>query len=256
MPGSLRLRSNQNVIREAPFSRGNRSDFSGISTEDESEGTHTPWFVTLTLPSVLGLSSAWVATIFVGFLLGISLGRHQGVQSALEDYGQEAVRIPLPSTLKKEVPHPVAEAEKEKNPLAVTESLFTPSASVPMSQAPVVTQEAHPEAELLVESLPVKPNKPEKLDKPEKPVVEAPAARWIVQAATFRNRSLASVAEKKIRSLKIPVLVDEGQREGTKYYRIVLGPFASSEKATVAKKQVVRAKIVKGELYTKQLAPH
>ena len=241
------------------------------SPEREQPESHAPWFVHLGMPALIAVSVAWCATILLGFLLGMSFGRHQGIESALEDYGQEAVRIPLPSPAKKEIinlpaeqsgsgqaPNEASAAMPEKS---FSEGILSRAPNQSMSELP--RSLAHPEAELLVGNLPAPaPATPPKSEKPaERPTIERnlpepPTSKWIVQAATFRNKALANTALKKIQGMKIPVLLDEGQRDGVKYFRVILGPFSSSEKATTAKKQVIRSKVVRGELYVKQLGSH
>lgn len=89
--------------------------------------------------------------------------------------------------------------------------------------------------------------------KPSMVTEPAPSSNWIVVAATFKNRAQGEAAEKKIKKLKLPRSVEATQRDGKTYYRLILGPFTSREGALAARNQVVQAKIVKGELYIKQL---
>ncbi len=248
MPGSLRLRDN-NTLRADTDPRVDLRGRDGERASIDRNGRPASGapMVVLGLKGLVLLWSAWGATLLVAFLLGSSLGRHQGVETALEEYSREAVPQPVPGYARKapEIPSPNAASEKsteaQQSPL-LTESLVA-------SRAPAITMTQSPESML-----------PEKVSGSGATVQGAgepaaePVSSWTVQAATFRSRTEAEKISKKFQRLKIPVSISQTPKGGATYFRVVLGPYPTLERANQAKTQAVRTKIVRGELYVKQAA--
>ena len=270
MPGSLRLRDSQGSPREIFPERSRREDL-GI---DSVAGDLRPgrWSIGIGARDVAILWVVWAGTMLIAFLLGNSLGRHQGVRSALEDHGQEAVRVPLPLAAAERADRAKAlQLGSEPRYLETQRAIAKPE-EVPMSAAvraqsnPVLAAAQQVAAEqaaaksapaaVAPASIPSKDAAPALLQAAKGATPQTalqPGTRWIVQAASFRNREQAQSAVKRFRALGLPVLLDSKNREGSKYFRIILGPYASAEKAAQAKDQAARSKIVKGDLYVKQL---
>jgi cell division septation protein DedD len=256
----------------------------------DEEKTKRPWSLELTLSQMIIGWSAIGAMMILVFLFGLYAGRNHGMELALEEQATPRLRLPVTDTKVKEVAPEVAVKEDRfdfgsASPIVAgetrasftanttetlaaaenraTETLSERVASIELS--PELTGSLKPEAVKLpekpVENVappPVGEKKVEPVEKKleKKNVVETakPAAKggYFVQVAAPDSMAKAQSLVSRLRSKGITAVIRDAQVNGKLHFRVLVGPYTTSEGANTARQEVVRSGVISGQPFVKK----
>lgn len=255
----------------------------------DEERSAKPWSVELTLPQIIIGWSAIGAMMVLVFLFGLYSGRNHGMELALEEQATPRLRLPITDTKVRELPKAVeakedrfdfadaapivakeeqagfvakpaevgkvlADAEKTAAPSAETLSERVASVELSSELSNALKQ---PVAEKPVEKVKTTPpvvekvadKKPQVVSKPATPVAKG---SYFVQLAAPDSMDKAQSLVSRLRSKGITAVVRDAKVNNKLHFRVLVGPYSTSQAANEARSEVVRSGVVAGQPFVKK----
>ncbi|MCC6932350.1 MAG: SPOR domain-containing protein [Deltaproteobacteria bacterium] len=184
----------------------------------------------LNLKQLAFLWSVICAMIFSVFVLGLFIGREQGIKAALNEQGREAIRLPISRAIM-----PVDNALGYDNVKAV-KSLET-AGNLPLAPANSAQPSSPYDFSAAAVTQPsVSVVSPLKANPTASPSVSTfPSGKVFIQVATADNMEAATKIVEKAKSAGYPTKVQETEIGNKSYFRVLRGPF---ENRTLADAEV------------------
>jgi cell division septation protein DedD len=243
------------------------------------------WGIRLTLSQVIVMWMVVAGTMVAAFLFGLYAGREQGLKQYLTENAREAVRLPIlgekPSIDQIASDYAAiangASAIATKSPTNSTaasdaaqmqaskedrEVDFAATSRLQDEKAVVATAEGAKQgagfatisASDALKSIDVKATKSAEKTTTTNSTSVTTASGWDVQVAILADLAEATKLKDTLTAKNLPARLEDTVIRKSKYYRVLVGPFAAEQEAQSKETEIEALKLVKGRVFLRKSA--